>query len=494
MLDIIKTLNPHERKIVPYLKNKISLLELCSLTRLEEIEVMRALQWLENKNILKIEEDITEQIIIGNLGKIYLTKGLPERQLLTFLKKGPAILENIPLDKNEKNIALGELKKKGAITIGKEIALTKTGKTLLEKDLPEELFLKTLPKDLKNLSAEETNIFQQLKPRKELIIVKEEKKRSVMLTDLGKKLVKENVDIDLIEHLTPQMLQDESWKNKEFRVYDIKINVPKIWGGKRQPYMEFLNEIKLKLVQMGFKEMTGPLIETEFYNFDVLFQPQNHPAREWSDTYKLKFPNKGNLPDDLVVNRVKNTHEEGGRTGSLGWRYRWDKEIARQLMPRAQGTALSARQMVKGIEVPGKYFAIARVYRPDVLDATHLIEFNQLEGFVADKSITFRTLLGMLKQFAIEIAGAEDTKFYPDYYPFTEPSVQLSAKHPELGWVELGGAGLFRPEVTQPLDIDVPVMAWGLGIDRLAMFKLGIKDIRYLFSQDLSWLREPRMI
>lgn len=258
--------------------------------------------------------------------------------------------------------------------------------------------------------------------------------------------------------------------------------------------MEFLNKIKAKLVQLGFNEMTGPLIETEFFNFDALFQPQNHPARTWTDTYHLKEPVHGKLPDDLVVNRVKMTHEDGGQTASKGWGYKWSPEVAMQLMPRAQGTALSARTMASKPKIPCRYFAIARCYRPDVLDATHLLEFNQMEGFVADESISFKALLGILKQFAIEVAGAEEVRFYPDYYPFTEPSVQMSAKHPQLGWVELGGAGIFRPEVTNPLGIDVPVMAWGLGIDRLAMFKLGIKDIRYLFSQDLKWLREPRMI
>jgi len=163
-------------------------------------------------------------------------------------------------------------------------------------------------------------------------------------------------------------------------------------------------------------------------------------------------------------------------------------------MPAAHGTAHSARQLVQGIEVPGKYFAIARCYRPDVIDASHLIEFNQLEGFIVGENLNFRSLLGMLKQFATEIAGAEAVKFYPDYYPFTEPSVQLSAKHPKLGWVEFAGAGIFRPEMMHALGIEEPAIAWGMGIDRLAMFKLGIKDIRYLFSDDLDWLRESRMV
>ena len=151
-------------------------------------------------------------------------------------------------------------------------------------------------------------------------------------------------------------------------------------------------------------------------------------------------------------------------------------------MPSAHATAHSARQLAQGIEVPGKYFAIARVYRPDVIDATHLVEFNQMDGFIADKELSFRHLLGILKQFALEIAGASKVRFYPDYYPFTEPSVQLSAKHPELGWIEFAGAGMFRPEITENLGIKEPIIAWGMGIDRLAMFKLGIKDIKHLFS------------
>ncbi|RLF85046.1 phenylalanine--tRNA ligase subunit alpha, partial [Thermococci archaeon] len=146
------------------------------------------------------------------------------------------------------------------------------------------------------------------------------------------------------------------------------------------------------------------------------------------------------------------------------------------------------------VQIPGKYFAIQRVFRPDVLDRTHLIEFNQVDGFVVDESLTFKHLLGILKRFAVEIAGAKKVKFLPDYYPFTEPSVQMSAYHEELGWVEFGGAGVFREEMTKPLGIDVPVIAWGIGIDRLAMFKLGIDDIRYLFSYDLKWLREAKLV
>jgi phenylalanyl-tRNA synthetase alpha chain len=141
------------------------------------------------------------------------------------------------------------------------------------------------------------------------------------------------------------------------------------------------------------------------------------------------------------------------------------------------------------LEVPGKYFSLARCYRPDVVDRTHLTEFIQVEGIVVGASLTFRDLLGILKRFALEIANADQVRFKPDYFPFTEPSVELSAYKEGLGWMEFGGAGIFRPEVTLPLGITVPVIAWGLGVERLFMMKAGISDIRNLFSQDLDWLR-----
>jgi phenylalanyl-tRNA synthetase alpha chain len=148
----------------------------------------------------------------------------------------------------------------------------------------------------------------------------------------------------------------------------------------------------------------------------------------------------------------------------------------------------------KELEIPGKYFSIVRCYRPEVLDKIHLTEFNQVEGIVADENLNLRDLLGVLEKFAIEIAGADKVKFNPDYFPFTEPSVELSAYKKDYGWIEFGGSGIFRPEVTMPLGIHVPVIAWGLGIDRLFMLKAGVEDIRYIFSQDLDWIRRKSVV
>ena len=136
---------------------------------------------------------------------------------------------------------------------------------------------------------------------------------------------------------------------------------------------------------------------------------------------------------------------------------------------------------------------MARCFRPDTVDATHACDFFQCEGIALGEEINFRTLLGLLKLFATEVAKAEEVKFVPAYFPFTEPSVEAHIRHPRLGWIELGGAGIFRPEVTYPLGVTAPVLAWGLGLDRMAMVALKINDIRELFSRDLDALRTRRL-
>jgi phenylalanyl-tRNA synthetase alpha chain len=241
--------------------------------------------------------------------------------------------------------------------------------------------------------------------------------------------------------------------------------------------------------------MVGTAVETAFFNFDALYTPQDHPAREIFDVYFVKSPRYGSIgASSNIVRNVKKTHENGWSTGSTGWRYKYSVREARRLLLRGHGTCLSARTLLKSLEVPGKCFSFARCYRPEVVDKTHLTEFNQVEGIVAEENLTLRDLLGILKTFAVEIAGAEKVRLKPDYYPFTEPSVELSAYSKKNGWIEFGGSGIFRPEVTMPLGVKVPVIAWGLGIDRLFMIRAGVEDIRDVFSKNLDWLRTQRVV
>ena len=475
--------------------------ELVKATGLEQVAVMRAVLGLQAKGLAKLHERSERVVKLTETGKKYAEIGLPEWRALRLLReRGRVTLDDLRevLSDDELKPIVGLLRKEGWASVRKEdgkLILEITEKGLNAEERPIDRALKLLA-EKGVVPVEEIEKLVPVKELKRRKIGEEETvtERTVEITPEGEELAPKVELKKEVSVLTPELIKSGRWREVEFRRFDIKAPVRRIYPGKKQPYRAFLDKIRRRLIEMGFIEMTvESLIETQFWNFDALFQPQNHPAREWTDTYQLKHPKSGSLPEEELVERVKEAHERG-LAGSRGWGYVWSPERAMLLMPRAHATALSGRQLAKGVEIPGKYFTIQRVFRPDVLDRTHLIEFNQIDGFVVDESLNFRHLLGILKRFAVEIAGAKKVKFLPDYYPFTEPSVQMSAYHPELGWVEFGGAGIFREEMTKALGIDVPVIAWGIGIDRLAMFKLGIDDIRYLFSYDLRWLREARLV
>ncbi|ASJ16648.1 phenylalanine--tRNA ligase subunit alpha [Thermococcus chitonophagus] len=476
--------------------------KLVKATGLEQVAVMRAILTLQSQGLVKLKERREKVVKLTDIGKKYAEIGLPEVRALKLLKERKKIrLDDLRevLTEDEIKPIIGVLRREGWVKVEKTseglvLEITEKGEKAGKRAIDE--ILERLA-EKGHLSLEEVEKVIPVKELKRRKIAQEDEivERTVEITEKGLELVKGGIELKKeVTVLTPELITTGKWREVEFKPFNIKAPVKKIYPGKKQPYRVFLDKIRRRLIEMGFIEMTvDSLIETQFWNFDALFQPQNHPAREWTDTYQLKHPEKGQLPEKELVEKVKTAHEKG-LAGSRGWGYVWSPERAMLLMPRAHATALSARQLAKGVQIPGKYFTIQRVFRPDVLDRTHLIEFNQIDGFVVGEDLTFRHLLGILKRFAIEIAGAKKVKFFPDYYPFTEPSVQLSAYHPELGWVEFGGAGVFREEMTEALGIKEPVIAWGIGIDRLAMFKLGIDDIRYLFSYDLRWLREAKLI
>ncbi|MDR0511499.1 MAG: phenylalanine--tRNA ligase subunit alpha [Treponema sp.] len=296
-------------------------------------------------------------------------------------------------------------------------------------------------------------------------------------------------------NLTPEMLESGSWKGTVFRSYNVKVPPTRLVPGRTNPYASFLEDVKDKLASLGFAEFDGPVVETEFWNSDALFMPQFHSARDIHDVYRISSPSGGaalaKAIEEPWLSNVASAHENGGATGSRGWNYAFDREFTRRLILRSQGTVLSAKTLPKA-EIPGKYFGIVRCFRYDQVDATHLPDFYQTEGIVLGEDVNLRTLLGMLEIFAREVAGAKEVKYVPGYFPFTEPSVEVHIKHPVLGWFELGGSGIFRPEVTESLGVNVPVAAWGIGIDRMALMALGLNDLRDLFSYDIESVRLRR--
>jgi phenylalanyl-tRNA synthetase alpha chain len=304
---------------------------------------------------------------------------------------------------------------------------------------------------------------------------------------------------DEVGSLTQSMLEDGSWKGKTFRSYNVKTPPVRLTPGRSNPYAKFLENVKDKLASLGFEEFDGPLLETEFWNSDALFMPQFHSARDIHDAYSIADPSNSTKDgiaraksiDEPWLSNVASAHENGGSTGSRGWNYAFDRDFTKRLILRSQGTVLSAKTLPTA-KIPGKYFGIVRCFRYDRVDATHLPDFYQTEGIVLGENVNLRTLLGMLEMFAREVAGAKEVKYVPGYFPFTEPSVEVHIKHPTLGWFELGGSGIFRPEVTESLGVNVPVAAWGIGIDRMALMALGLNDLRELFSYDIENVRLRR--
>ena len=499
---IAESLNPSERKVIKVLETFSSFSEIMKVTNLKEVEVSRAIQWLQNKNLVKLREELKEVVNLDENGIKYLKYGLPERIFLENALDPITVLElekKSGLLKEEITVSLGALKQKGAIDIKKDkdlvVSITHHGKDILKKGFPEEDFLKeSFPKELKTINDHEKFLIESLKKRKRIVKVEQVKQIYVTLTDFGKKVLKEKIDEDLLEKLTPNLIKSGGAIGKKFRRFDVKINVPEVFAGRRQHYRRFLDDVRKKFVGLGFKEMKGPLVETDFWDMDALFMPQFHSARDIHQAYHIKEPKYGKVEED-VLKRVQKTHENGSDTGSKGWRYEFDAKRTHRHILRTQGTACSARMLASpDLEIPGKYFSISRCFRYDVIDATHLPDFNQTEGIIVGDGLNFRHLKSMLRMFAEEFAETDQIKITPGYFPYTEPSAELYAKHPDLGWIELGGSGIFRPEMVKPLlGREVPVLAWGIGIERIAMFKLGINDIRKLFSHDLEFLRKSRI-
>ncbi len=267
--------------------------------------------------------------------------------------------------------------------------------------------------------------------------------------------------------------------------FDVNVPARDAPVGKNHPITRMTNRLRTIMAELGFQEMDGGVIESSFWNFDALFQPQDHPARELADTFYIDRTMP--LPaDKALVERVKKAHEEG-------WKYKWDPKEATRAVLRTHTTCLSARYLaaMKGKQ-PRKYFAIGRVFRNEATDYKHLAEFHQVEGIIAWEDAKFTDLLGALKEIYRKL-GFEKIRFRPSFFPYTEPSLEIEVYYePRKQWLELGGAGIFRPEVSIPLAGVYPVLAWGISLERPLMLQLELEDIRELYRNDVDFLTSAR--
>ncbi|MDE0446441.1 MAG: phenylalanine--tRNA ligase subunit alpha [Spirochaetaceae bacterium] len=465
----------------------------------------QAFSWLLDKGLIAERERVREvRYELTELGEQYRRDGLPEERMVALLRDTgplpmPEIAARLGLQQRDVGSAYGALAREGVLAMdgGRQVSAAggDSARVATVRGLLERLGGGVAADALSEAErAQAAALSRKRGAARGVFRATETETVSYVLTAAGEEMRRAAAEAGLsgveVGALTQDMLADGSWREVQFRRYNVNSPPGRVLLGRRNPYTAYLDRVRDQLTALGFEEFDGPLVETNFWCCDALFMPQFHAARDEHDVYFIKEPRHASGLPEPYLQRVAATHADGWQTGSRGWGYRFDPDFARRTILRSHGTVVSAKTLTRA-KVPGKYFGIMRCFRPDDVDASHLADFYQTEGIVLGEQVNLKTLLGLLKLFAEEVAGAAsaDVRYEPAYFPFTEPSVEVFIRHPTVGWIELGGSGIFRPEVTRPLGVDVPVLAWGLGIDRMAMMSLGIDDIRDLFSPDLDQVR-----
>ncbi len=471
------------------------------------VEVMNAASWLESKGMVRLES--RKEVLYTLAKKSLAGRDLPERRALKHLMKtgGIATLQDMTqgakLSGQEGPIAIGWLKRKGWATIRKEegetvVEVTPKGEGAADTRGRDERMIVRLSEETVPASSLDEGglaVVGDLKGRKEIVREQEKVARHIHLTDGGRAALEVGVKLKMeITQLTPELIQTGRWRNADFRRYDIQTFAPGVDGGRPHPLTLLIDDIREIFLSMGFTEITGDFVDSCFWNMDALFIPQDHPARELQDTMYMEEPAKLSLAaeeEDGTLDRIRAVHESGGDTGSRGWGYTWDRSKAGKAILRTHTTVNTIRHLATHDELPIRVFSVEKAFRKEAIDSTHLPEFFQIEGIVVEEGASFDMLVGLLKEFYRRM-GYTDIRLRGGYFPYTEPSMEVEVLL-NGRWMELGGSGIFRPEVTEPFGIREPVLAWGLGLERLAMLRLGVNDIRDLYVSDLDWLRSGRL-
>src|SRR5213080_2898214 len=455
----------------------------------ELVEVMNAASWLQAKSLVTMKERVVHSYRLAR--PEVARRQLPERKALKAAIKVGGRIEvgrlraACKFDDADLAVALGWLRRKGWAEVSKGptgsfVVVTPEGRAAANAKGPDEVLLSRLAKGELAEDSIDPRLVRDLKSRRELVKERESIRREIELTEE-------------VAQPTADLLRSGKWRSVDFRRYDTKAFAPLIRPGKRHVLGAYIERIRRIFLSMGFTEIQGDFVVSAFWNFDALFQPQDHPARDQLDTFYLSKPSTMPLPDEGIVRAVAEAHETGGATGSTGWRYPWDRKEAERAVLRSHTTPITLRWLGEHPDPPQKAFIIGRVFRPDAIDVTHLPEFHQIEGVVMEDGANLAQLIGVIEEFYRRL-GFTRAKFRPGYFPYTEPSMEPEVQLPDGRWMELGGSGIFRPEVTEPMGLKAPVLAWGLGLERLIMAVEGISDIRQLYLSDLDWLRDHRAV
>ncbi|MDZ7262110.1 MAG: phenylalanine--tRNA ligase subunit alpha [candidate division KSB1 bacterium] len=485
-------------------KVPLQVLEIARKTGLDQTMVMGTVTYGQSQGWLKVEELSKEELVPTLDAREQLAEGLPERRILALLAQQTRMpMRAVAEEAKNLGIPMNEIIRWGSLRgwLEKqqgELIITEAGRASLEKQDDDEKALALAIKFngiyLEELTAEGLDVDRVKKlltHRPALAKIKSRTIRLVQLTEEGRQVFSKGVQVKKERNvLTSADITSGAWRQIQLRHYDVTLEAEKVYPAKIHPLQKILQQTRRAFLEMGFTEIVSPQVESAFWDFDALFQPQDHPARDMQDTFYLKRPLEARLPDAKTVERVRLTHENGWQTGSTGWRYHWEENRARQVVLRTHTTATTVRALAENPNPPRKVFCVGRVYRNEAISYKHLPEFHQVDGIIIDEQANLATLLGTLAEFYRKM-GFEKVRFKPAFFPYTEPSAEVFVWMPsKKKWIELGGSGIFRPEVTLPFGCKVPVLAWGLGLERLAMLRYGIDDIRDLYWSDLDNIRE----
>ena len=459
-----QVLHPIEKQIIKSLKESKSSTpeKLVESTKLSIDQVRRGMEWLKLKGLADIQEIEKTFLRLGKNGLDAKNNGLPERKLVNEIQEGPKSFEEIRnVLKSDFNAAIANAKKNDWIQIEKGESSSKIslkGKVLPS---PEEKLIDFLGTEEKLVNdIEDIDALTLLKKRPDFITENFTKFKTISLSEKAK-----DIDVD-----------------SSAGAIDVEAKVPATYVARIHPLKETINEIREIFVSLGFSEVLGNLAQPSFWNFDALFTPQDHPAREMQDTFYLKDMKASKFATSTQINQVSRSHKKG-------WRYDWNMSEAQRMTLRTHTTCVTIKHLADNKPDESRIFSLGRVFRNEKVSYKHLAEFNQVEGVVIGKNVTLRDLMGLQEEFYRRI-GLTKIKFWPTFFPYTEPSLQSMVYNDRLGkWIELFGMGIFRPEVTKPLGITKPVLAWGGGIERIAMLKYGLDDVREFYNNNLNWLR-----
>lgn len=468
--------------------------ELASTLRTDQSRVLVVAQQAAEAGLIAIEEEHFDELLPDSTAVTQIESGLPERHALQLLLTAGGELATGDFAKSagQAGIAVNDVFKwgtlRGWIERDKQgVRITAVGRTAAEghRDVDEHLLLTAAGQPVEMTSIDQAErVKTLLGKRGELAKIKQRVRRRLSLTAAGQAAFAAGLSVKKERNLlTPEDLRSGLWREITLRPYNVSLAAEELRPAKVHPLRKIIEQTRRAYLEMGFTEVVSPMVESSFWNFDALFQPQDHPARDMQDTFYMEQPATTELPDDpALVERVRRAHEDGGDTGSEGWGYKWSPERAKQVVLRTHTTASTIRALARHPHPPLKTFCVGWVCRNETMSYKHLPVFHQVDGIVIDENASLASLLGTLETFYKKM-GFTQVKFKPAFYPYTEPSVDVVVYLESRGkWIEMGGSGIFRPEVTEPLGCQHPVMAWGLGMERLAMIRYGLSDIRELYQ------------